>query len=726
REGRPSPLPELPIQYKDFARWQRKLLSGERLEAEIEHWRRRLAGAPPEIELPTDRPRPVVQSFRGAMEGLPDLSGALSEELDALAVRRGATLLQALLAAFATLLMRHSRQSDIVLGTAVANRNRPEIEGLIGFFVNTLVLRLDLSGDPTFRDLLERVREVTLDDCAHQDLPFEKLVEELKPARDLSISPVFQVSFSLQDARAADFDLAGLEVDFPRVKDDSAKFDLSLYVFEGDGEMYGEMNYSTALFDETTIRSMIAHYQAVLEAVTADPGRPLSRYSLLSREAGRALVEEVNPPLPEPAPAPFVHRAVERHPPDAVAVVHGDETLTFGELDRRAAATAAALRRAGTGPGDVVAILLDRSFEQVIAQLAVLRAGAAFLPLDPSYPQAWLSFMLDDARPRAVVSDGQTAARFDLGGVEVVDVAADGNRDFPEPDLRPEDLAYVIYTSGSTGEPKGVAVSHANLASFVAWHLGEYGDGGRMASLAPLSFDAAVMEHWPALTGGEQIVLLGKDEARDPVALVGAFERHGVTKTFVTTALGQTLMRMPLPASLGVLTVGGERLTTLPADGAPEVVNLYGPTEATVITTGGRVDGGVAIPHIGRPVAGARVYILDEDLSPVPKGLPGEMYIGGRGVARGYLGRPALTAERFLPDPFAAEAGARMYRTGDRARYRPDGNIDFVGRTDDQVKVRGFRVEPAEVEAWLVTHPAVERAAVVASADASGSKRLVA
>ncbi|HEX2295074.1 MAG TPA: condensation domain-containing protein, partial [Actinomycetota bacterium] len=344
-EGREPSLPELEISYADFAVWQRRWFSGEELERQLAYWKERLNGAPAILELPTDRPRPPVQSFEGATIGF-TFPEELRAAVAALARASGATTFMVTLAAFELLLHRYTGATDVVVGSPISGRNRSEIENLIGFFVNTLVLRTDVSGDPTFAELVERVRDVALGAYAHQDLPFEKLVEELKPARDLSISPVFQVSFSLQDARAADFDLAGLEVDFPRVKDDSAKFDLSLYVFEGDGEMYGEMNYSTALFDETTIHSMITHYQAVLEAVTADPGRPLSRYSLLSREEGRALVEEVNPPLPVPAPAPFVHRAVERHPPDAVAVVHGDETLTFGELDRRAAATAAALRRA--------------------------------------------------------------------------------------------------------------------------------------------------------------------------------------------------------------------------------------------------------------------------------------------------------------------------------------------------------------------------------------------
>ncbi|HEX2195978.1 MAG TPA: amino acid adenylation domain-containing protein, partial [Actinomycetota bacterium] len=594
------------------------------------------------------------------------------------------------------------------------------------FFVNTLVLRTDLSGDPTFAELLERVREVALGAYAHQDLPFEKLVEELKPPRDLSIAPVVQVSFSLQDAAAAEFDLAGLEVDYTRVKDESAKIDLSFFLFEDGADLFGEVNYATALFDEATVEAMVGHFQTLLEAIVADPNVPIARYPLLSEEQGRALVEDLNPPLPEPAGDPFVHHAVRLRPRGDVALVSGDAEMTYGELNDRAAAVAADLRRRGVGPGDVVAVLLERSFDLVAAQLGILEAGAAFLPLDPSYPQRRLSFMLHDARPRAVVSDAATATRFDLGGLDVVAVSAGGPATFDPPDLRPDDLAYVIYTSGSTGEPKGVAVSHANLAFLVAWYGSEFGGGGRTSSLAPLSFDASVWELWLALPAGTPVALMTTDEARDPRALLEAFDRYGVTRAFVPTATAHSLATTSLPDSLETLLVAGERLTRPPLAPHVTTLNAYGPTETTVMATVGRVEPDAAIPHIGRPPAGALVYLLDGDLEPVPKGLPGEIYVGGRGVARGYVGRPDLTADRFVPDPFAAEAGARMYRTGDRGRYRADGTIDFLGRTDEQVKVRGYRVEPAEVEAALVEHPAIRRAAVAASPDASGGARLVA
>ncbi|MDQ3982113.1 MAG: amino acid adenylation domain-containing protein, partial [Actinomycetota bacterium] len=570
-----------------------------------------------------------------------------------------------------------------------------------------LVLRTDLSGDPTFAELLERTREVALGAYAHQDLPFEKLVEELKPPRDLSISPVFQVSFSMQDASVGDFHLSGLDVRFPDVKDNGAKFDLSLYLSEGEGEIGGELNYASALFDGSSMETMIAHYLTLLGSLVAAPDEPISRHHLISPDEQRALVEDLNPAVPEPPSNALVHELVAAHDPGRPALVDGERTVTFGDLDRRAAVVAARLQERDVGPGDVVAVLLPRSVEQVAALLGVLKAGAAYLPLDPEYPKKRLSFMLEDARPNAVVED-ERWFEGEPGEAKNVNPAA-------------SDLAYVIYTSGSTGEPKGVAVTHANLAHLVDWHVSTYGSEGTTSSLAPLSFDASVWELWPALAAGMPVVLVDPGDARDLEALVRTFERNAVTTAFVPTATARALLRKRAPAPLETLLTGGDRLTTTPSDDfGATVVNHYGPTETTVVATAGRVDRSETIPHIGTPIRGTRVYVLDEDLNAVPRGLPGEIYIGGRGVARGYLGRPDLTAERFLPDPFSSEPGARMYRSGDRARYRKDGALDFLGRADEQVKVRGYRIEPAEVQAALRRHPSVEEAVVAPASDASG------
>ncbi|HYP22809.1 MAG TPA: amino acid adenylation domain-containing protein, partial [Actinomycetota bacterium] len=710
-EGREPDLPELEVSYADFAVWQRRWFSGDELTRQLSYWKERLEGAPAVLELPTDRPRPPIQSFEGATVGF-TLPKELSDEIAKLARAHEVTTFMVTLAAFELLLHRYTGATDIVVGSPIAGRNRSEIEGLIGFFVNTLVLRTDLSGDPTFAELLERVREVALGAYAHQDLPFEKLVEELRPARDLSISPVFQVSFALQDVRAADFELTGLEVGFTRVKDESAKVDLSLFLFEGDEGLFGELNYSTALFEETTIRSMIAHFEAVLAAVTAEPAVPVSRHALISDEEGRDLVEELNPPLPAAPAGPLVHERLAelaRSHPDDVALVAGNASLTFGELDRRAEAVAASL---DAGPGDVVAVLMERSLEQVVAQLGILKAGAAYLPLDPAYPPKRLSLMIEDARPKAVISS-------------LEDLPSPGPR--RDAAVNGEDLAYVIYTSGSTGTPKGVGVTHANLANLLEWDRGQYLGPGRTTSLAPLSADASVWELWPPLAAGMPVVLIDRETARDPAALVRAFERHRVTNGFVPTATAHVLLRAEAPGGLETLMTAGERLTAAPDETfAATVVNLYGPTEATVAATAGIVAPGGGIPDIGTPVNGVRVYVLDEHLRPVPRGLPGEVYIGGRGVASHYLNAPGLTARAFVPDPFSSEPGARMYRSGDRARHRPDGTIDFLGRGDEQVKVRGYRVEPAEVEAALRTHPAVSECAVGTVVDKSGATSLVA
>jgi amino acid adenylation domain-containing protein/non-ribosomal peptide synthase protein (TIGR01720 family) len=711
-EGRAPELAPLEISYADFAVWQRRWFQGPELERQLAYWKDQLAGAPAVLELPSDRPRPRIQSFEGATASFtfpPELSGAIER----LARAREVTTFMVTLAAFQTLLHRYTGATDIVVGSPIAGRNRSEIEGLIGFFVNTLVLRTDLSGDPSFTELLERIREVALGAYAHQDLPFEKLVEELKPPRDLSISPVFQVSFSMQDASAGDFHLSGLEVGFPDVKDDSAKVDLSLFMFEGEDGIGGEFNYATALFDKTTIETVIAHFHTLLEGIVADPDAPISRHPLIGAEEQRRIVEELNPSPAPASPAPFVHEQLaaraRAHPGD-VALVAGDATLTFGELDRRARAVAASI---DAGPGDIVAVLMERSLDQVVAQLGILKTGAAYLPLDPAYPPKRLSLMLDDARPKAVISS-----------LEDLPPPQQSSRDAA---VTGEDLAYVIYTSGSTGTPKGVAVTHGNLANLLGWDGSVYLGRGRASSLAPLSADASVWELWPPLAAGTPVVLVDKEVARDPEALVRAFDRHAVATGFVPTATAHVLLRSKAPPGLRTLMTAGERLTAAPEETfTAEVVNLYGPTETTVAATAGFVAPGSGVPDIGTPVRGVRVYLLDEHLRPVPRGLQGEIYIGGRGVARGYLNAPALTAEAFLPDPFYPELGARMYRSGDRARYRPDGTIDFLGRRDEQVKVRGYRVEPAEVEAALRTHPAVSECAVGTVVDSSGATSLVA
>jgi amino acid adenylation domain-containing protein/non-ribosomal peptide synthase protein (TIGR01720 family) len=709
-EEREPRLAPLEVSYADFAVWQRRWFQGEELERQLAYWKTQLEGAPAVLELPTDRPRPPIQSFDGATVSF-TFDRELSQGIERLARTHEVTPFMVTLAAFKVLLHRYTGATDVVVGSPIAGRNRSEIEGLIGFFVNTLVLRTDLSGDPTFTELLERVREVALGAYAHQDLPFEKLVEELKPPRDLSISPVFQVSFSMQDSTEADFHLTGLEVGYPDVKDDSAKFDLSLYMSEGDDGIGGELNYAAALFDEATIETMIDHYRTLVSALVARPDVPVGRHGLLDPAAARAAVDELNAPLPVPAAGPPVHELVVAQDPAAVALVAGDRTLTFGELHAWSARISAGLQERGVRRGDVVAVALPRSFEQVAALLGTLRAGAAYLPLDPSYPRARLELMVDDARPRAVVGPEDVAGWLAAEPSQPAAVSADA-----------DDLAYVIYTSGSTGRPKGVAVTHANLAHLVDWHLDAYGRGRRTSSLAPLSFDASVWELWPALATGTPVVLVDPEDARDPEALKRTLDRHAVSAAFVPTATAHALLRTRAPDALETLLTGGDRLTVAPPEGfGAAVVNHYGPTETTVVATAGRVEPGDDVPHIGVPIRGARLYVLDGDLSPVPPGLPGEVYIGGRGVARGYLGRPGLTAERFLPDPFAHEAGARMYRSGDRARVRRDGNVEFLGRTDEQVKVRGYRVEPAEVEAALLAHPAVQRAAVVPSADAAGT-----
>jgi amino acid adenylation domain-containing protein/non-ribosomal peptide synthase protein (TIGR01720 family) len=745
--GDGDPLPPLAVQYADYAVWQREQLRARALERPLAWWRERLAGAPALLELPTDRPRPAVQSYRGARVPV-ELSAALVARLEALARPEGATLYMVLLGAFQALLGRYAGSADVVVGSPVAGRSHREVEELIGFFVNTLALRTDLSGDPPFRALLRRVRDVTLGAWEHQEVPFERLVAELQPERSLGHSPIFQVMFALQNAERAEGGLPGV-----RLRDESpelgvTKFDLNLSLAADGQGVRGALTFATDLFDRATAERMIRHLERVLEQVADDADRPLSRLALMDAEEKRVVVGGWSGSEAEPSgDTRPVHRRFEaRVDADAaaVAVEHRGRALACGELDAAANRLARHLRRRGVGPEARVGICLERGPEMVAAVLAVLKAGAAYVPLDAGLPAARLSFMAADAGMTVLVTqESLRAALPALDGVVLVSVdgdaeaiAAEGAERL-EGEVHPRSLAYVIYTSGSTGRPKGVGVEHAQLSAYLAWAERTYPVHASVVH-SPLSFDLTVTSLFVPLLGGGRVELVDEDEGVE--GLARRLERGGGTGMLKLTPahlrlLGEQLDAGAMDGAPDCLVVGGEALLgehlepwkrRLPG---AVVVNEYGPTETVVgccihaVRLGDAGDGRLPI---GRPAGGARLYVLDAAGEPVPVGVPGELYVGGAQVGRGYVGRPALTAARFLPDPFGAAPGARLYRTGDRVRWLPDGTLDYLGRLDEQVKVRGFRIEPGEIEAVLRHHPGVADCAVVARDDAPGGRRLVA
>ncbi|MFN8178104.1 MAG: amino acid adenylation domain-containing protein [bacterium] len=740
--GRAPALPEVPIQYGDFARWQRETFVGERLEAELAYWRDRLTPLPPSLELPADRPRPPVQTFRGGAEAL-SIGRDVAESIRRLARREGATLFMALLAAFDALLCRLTGETDLALGTGVANRTLPELEPLIGFFVNTLVLRVSCAGDPAFTELLGRAKETTLGAYAHQDLPFERLVEEIQPARDLSRNPLFQVAIALQNAPLEDFEISSLSVTPVSSPSAATRFDLELHLWEnGDGGLDGYLFRSADLFDAATARRIAERYAAVLAQVAQDPARRLSELDVLT-PADRATIATASRGSALAVGAtPVIELFEERvaQAGGAPALDDGVGCLSYRELDERAARLAARLRRAGVGPEDRVAVLADRSIEQVVGVVAVAKARAAWVPLDPANPDDRLAAMLERSGARAVLVAGAHRRRvaderpvFRIDQPDDADLAdGAGAATPPPPRLHAESLAYVIFTSGSSGEPNGVEVSQANLANLVAWHREAFDvtERDRATLIAGVGFDASVWEVWPYLAAGACLCVPDDAVRLHATALRDWLVQRGVTIAFLPTPLAELVLPLEWPrgGALRILLTGGDRLHLVDAAALPfRVVNDYGPTETTVVATSGDADSGASLPWptLGRPIANARAYVLDAHLRPVPPGVTGELWVGGAGVARGYAGRADLTAERFLPDPSAAEPGARMYRTGDRVRGREDGRLEFLGRADAQVKIRGVRVEPGEVEAALARCPLVESAAVLARAD-EGETALVA
>ncbi len=786
-EDKPSPLAELPLQYPDFAAWQQEWLGGSVLEDQLGYWKQRLDGAPTTLDLPTDKPRPPVQQFRGGRE-LFSIPVNISEQLLALSRQEGATLFMTLLAAFNVLLYRYSGQKDILIGTPIANRNRAEIEGLIGFFVNTLVLRAQMESDQSFVSLLRQLRSTTLDAYAHQDVPFEKLVQELQPERDMSRSPLFQVMLVLQNAPSQTFELPGLTLSAFETRNRTAKFDLMLTAVERPDGIFAELEYDTDLFERETIKRMIGDFQVLLESVTANPLEKVSTVPLLTQTERARLLEEWNQTDAEYARDTCLHQLFELQvdrTPEAACLIGDGVSLTYREFDQRANQLAHRLIREGIGPETRVGILMDRSVEQAVALLGILKTGACYVPLDPDFPRERLYYIVEDANVafiltssrfandlvslldtvsttcdsgwvRSHVATGPTQTRLNAahppataGGTDRVqgvlcldECAAELAREStarPAAHVTSDNLAYVIYTSGSTGRPKGAMLQHRSIVNCIEWMQRTYqlDQHDRFLFKTTLNFDPSIWEFfWPLMVGAE-VILVTPEAQSNPALLVEAILRHEATVVYLVPSLLTHFLEEPKLDqihSLRYLICGGESLAhetvarcyeRLPN---VELHHSYGPTETSIAAseTICRTDCSRRITPIGRPLANVRLYVLDESMQPVPIGVRGELYIGDECVGRGYLNQPALTAERFGPDPFSVEAGARLYRTGDLVRYLPDGQLEFIGRTDEQVKIRGMRIELGEIEAVLDEQDGVSKAAVIAYAEDTVDKRLVA
>jgi amino acid adenylation domain-containing protein len=744
RERWPSPLPELRVQYADFARWQRRWLAGATLAAEVEHWRRRLLDLPARLELPADRPRPAVRTPAGAWCPL-TVAESLAESLRGIARGEGATLFMLLLGAFAALLARLSGQETFAVGSPIAGRNRLETEGLIGFFVNTLVLRADLGGDPGFRELLSRTRAETLEAYAHQDLPFEKLVEELAPERSLAHTPLFQVMFLLQNAGriGGELDLPGLTATPFQVPGTVSRFDLTLTLAEAAGALPGTLEYSADLFDRFTVERLAEQLTVLLEGVAADPGRRLSELPLLGAAARQQIAREWNDAGPAVFPLTLLlHELFERQAdrtPEAVAVASGARLWTYRELEERSNRVAHRLRALGVGTESRVALCVDRSPEMLAGLLGILKAGGAYVPLDPEYPGERLAFMLEDAGVAAVLAgDGLLDPPAGLRPPRVALTPGDGelaaeSAARPASGARPENLAYVLYTSGSTGRPKGVQIPHRAVVNFLGSmqeRLCLDGDDALLA-VTSLSFDIAGLELFLPLAVGARVAIATREETQDGARLAAALRAAGATVLQATPATWRLLADSGWTAEDGLRGLcGGEALprelaSRLLRAGSP-LWNVYGPTETTIWSGATRVSPGEGAVPIGGPLAATGLHVLDRWLQAAPAGVTGELHISGLGLARGYLGRPEQTAERFVPAVWGGQPGERWYRTGDLVRYRPDGLLEFLGRADHQVKVRGFRIELGEIEGALAGHPAVRQAIVHAVDDAGGGRLLAA
>lgn len=749
----PSPLPELKLQYADFAHWQRESLPGEQLQASRAYWSEQLDGDLPVLELPTDRPRPAMQSFRGAMQRFA-FSRDLSQRLHALAQKENTSFFTIVLAGFAALLRRYSGQQEFILGTVTSGRKRSDLEKLLGCFQNPLALRLKLAGDPSFRELLAHAREVTLTALSHDDAPFERLVEELSVRRDTSRNPLFPVMFSLVPPTpkfGAGWDLNQLDLEIG-----TAKFDLDLELDDRPDGLLGRFVYSTDLFDASTMERMAGHLETMLEALAADPDQKISRLPMLTAAEKQQLAGWNRTETEFPRER-CVHELVEAQAartPNAIAAEHSSQQLTYRELDRRANQLAHFLRKRGVGPESKVGICLRRSLELPVSLLAVLKAGAACVPLDPAYPKERLAYMLEDSQTSVVLTQPGLLAEVTDFDAEVITLDpswaafAGESSEKVQSGVKPENLAYLIYTSGSTGKPRGVLLSHYGLVNHNCAAVKLFGltPSDRMAQFASISFDIAIEEIFPTWISGGALVIREEDASLAVADFLHWVDEKRVSVLDLPTAYWHELVgelseaassdpNRGLPASLRMIIVGGEKasLTALAAwhklaGSRVRWVNTYGPTETSVIVTAFEPTNWDDIPStlpIGRPIANTKIYILDDQLQELPVGIAGDLHVSGPGLARGYLNRPEITAEKFIQDPFSNDASTRMYKTGDRARYLANGEIEFAGRTDDQVKIRGYRVELKEIEAVLGSHAGAREVAVVAREE-KGEKALVA
>ncbi len=740
-QGLPPALPTLALQYADYAVWQRQWAETPVMEQQLAWWKEQLAGAPPLLELPTDRPRPPVQDFRGALVPF-QIDRETTAALRTLAAQEHVTPTMALLAALQALLHRYTGQEAFLVGMPHANRERSEMAGVVGFFVNTLAMRADLSGEPSFRTLLARVRETSLGAQEHADLPFERLVKELRPERDLSTPPLVQVMFAPQVSKLGGLKLPGLEVAPLGVDPGRSTFDLTLFSWEDADTLGGQWEYSTALFERSTLERMAGHLSRLLQGAVRQPDARLSGLPLLGEDERQQLLVRWNDtavPYSRESTIPEAFAEQVLRAPEAVAVQFGAQRLTYRQLDLRANQVAWRLRYLGVGPDSRVAIAMDRSLELVIALVGILKAGGAYVPLDTEYPRERLALMLEAARPDALVTTQALLPKIPAQGLRrlIVDEVQLEEEAITAPDagVTARNLAYIDFTSGSTGRPKGVCIEHRSVLRLVKnIRYAELGPGETLLLASPLSFDASTLELWGSLLTGASLAVFPPHPPADALELAEVIARHGITCLYLSAGLFSQAVDMAAQglASVRRIIVGGDVLSSPHTRRMVElgvaVTNGYGPTECTTFAVTCEME-----PHslvedpvpLGRPISNTTLYVLDGQMQPVPIGVAGELYIGGDGVARGYVSQPALTAERFVPDPFSSEPGGRLYRTGDRVRWRHDGSMEFLGRLDNQVKVRGYRIELAEVETALLSFPAVSKAVAMAREDAPGQKRLV-